>query len=334
MPRILPLAVLFLLLGCAGPRLSPGPAPDAAPCWPGPPEPARIRFVRSISGAADLGIREGWLRRLAGEPDDRRLERPCAVAVDAAGRLFVADQGGALFLFDAAGGHARRQPQGPEGALVSPVALLIDGDSLLVADSALRAVYLFDRELNPARVLCRGLARPAGLAADPAGGFLVADAGANRVLRLDRTGRERPWTAPDSLQARLNTPTHLCARDGRIVVTDSYNCRLVLLDEAGAQRGAIGQAGTSPGTFARPKGLALDGRGNLFIADALFGNVQVFDPQGRLLLFFGQTGAGPPGDFNLPTGLAIDGQDRLYVADTWNGRVQIFQILANAETQP
>lgn len=343
MTHAIPRALRFLLLAATLPAAllasscgnRPRPEAEPAPCWPGPPEPARIRFVEAFSSAGDLGIREGWLRRLVGEPDDRRLQRPCAVACDQGRRLFVADLSGALLLFDAAQDHARRQPLGPEGPLVSPVALLLDGDSLLVADSARHAVYVYDRELRPARVLCRDFARPAGLAWAPGGDtLLVADAGANRVLRLDRRGRLLPWAAPDSLRAVFNTPTHISQRDGRIVVTDSFAGRLVVMDAAGAQLQTLGQAGTSPGSFARPKGVALDARGRLFAVDALFGNVQVFDPQGRLLLFFGQTGSGGPGDFNLPTGLCVDGQDRLYVADTWNGRVQVFQILAEEGAQP
>ena len=58
--------------------------------------------------------------------------------------------------------------------------------------------------------------------------------------------------------------------------------------------------------------------------DNQFENVQVFDADGRLLMAFGEGGAGA-GQFNLPAGITIDDQDRIWIADTHNRRVQAFQ---------
>jgi hypothetical protein len=61
----------------------------------------------------------------------------------------------------------------------------------------------------------------------------------------------------------------------------------------------------------------------VYVVDARFENIQVFDRSGQLLLGFGQEGTGP-GEFWLPTGLHIDSNDRLWVCDMYNGRVQVF----------
>ena len=55
-------------------------------------------------------------------------------------------------------------------------------------------------------------------------------------------------------------------------------------------------------------------------------NVQIFNPQGQILLFFG--GRGPlPGMLKNPTALAIDKNNRIYVGDYLNHRVEVYQLV-------
>ncbi|MGB9724494.1 MAG: flippase activity-associated protein Agl23 [Chloroflexia bacterium] len=102
----------------------------------------------------------------------------------------------------------------------------------------------------------------------------------------------------------------------------------------------LGSPGSSPGQLWAPGGIAVDARGNLFIADSGNHRVARFDAQGNpsswgsfcdLLTGEGcldPDGEGPlqPGDgqFKTPWGIAVDGQGRVYVADTWNHRIQVF----------
>jgi DNA-binding beta-propeller fold protein YncE len=64
--------------------------------------------------------------------------------------------------------------------------------------------------------------------------------------------------------------------------------------------------------------------GRIYVVDAVFDNVQVFDAEGQLLMHFGQGGNGS-GEFWLPNGIAISADNRIYVADSYNNRVQVFQ---------
>ncbi len=80
--------------------------------------------------------------------------------------------------------------------------------------------------------------------------------------------------------------------------------------------------------MAAPKGVAVDGEGHVYVVDALFDAVQIFDEDGRFLLGFGQRGVGR-GEFWLPNGLFIDLDGRIYVADSYNRRVQVFEYLAS-----
>jgi hypothetical protein len=66
-----------------------------------------------------------------------------------------------------------------------------------------------------------------------------------------------------------------------------------------------GEVGSGPGNFARPKGIAIDRSGNMLVGDTAFQNVQVFDPNGKLLMYFGEPENGLDG-INLPAGVTID----------------------------
>jgi len=92
----------------------------------------------------------------------------------------------------------------------------------------------------------------------------------------------------------------------------------------------FGSIGDGFGSFARPKGVALDSEDHAYVVDAAFSNIQIFDDTGRLLLFFGALGRSP-GFFWLPAGIYIAPDDKIYVADSINGRIQVFQYLKAEE---
>ena len=104
------------------------------------------------------------------------------------------------------------------------------------------------------------------------------------------------------------------------------NFRVQIFDSNGNFISTFGKHGDGSGDFSKPKGVAVDSEGNIYVADAQFDAVQIFDKEGRLLLAFGDTGRGK-GQLILPAGLFIDKQDKIYVADSYNNRIQIFQYL-------
>ena len=69
-----------------------------------------------------------------------------------------------------------------------------------------------------------------------------------------------------------------------------------------------------------PTGAAVDGQGNLYVADTGAHQIHVFSAKGELIRSFGGLG-GDLGKLYEPRGLAVDAQGNLYVADTWNARV-------------
>ncbi len=85
----------------------------------------------------------------------------------------------------------------------------------------------------------------------------------------------------------------------------------------------VGNPGPGRGQFASPAGLAVDGQGNLYVADTDNNRIQKFDGDGNFQGAFGSAG-GQDGQFNGPWGVAVDRDGNIYVADTWNHRIQKF----------
>lgn len=84
---------------------------------------------------------------------------------------------------------------------------------------------------------------------------------------------------------------------------------------------AWGGPGSGRGEFDDPTGSAVAG-GEVFVADARNGRIQVFDFDGRFLREFGTPGDAP-GQLGRPMNLAVHG-DELYVAEYFNDRIQVF----------
>jgi sugar lactone lactonase YvrE len=101
------------------------------------------------------------------------------------------------------------------------------------------------------------------------------------------------------------------------------NFRVELFDREGNYKGAIGTTGDPSKDIYRPKGIAIDSEDHIYLVEAEWGTVQIFDREGHLLYRFGNgTGFGR---FLLPSGVFIDKSDRVFVVDSYNRRVQVFQ---------
>lgn len=318
--------------------------------WPPPPEPARIQWLGELTGEANfprqrrsgmgriLGWVVGWV---VGEAPPVRLRRPLSGAVWE-GRIYVTDPGlHALVVFDDVAGRLRLWRQVGRRSLVTPVGVAPAGDGTLwVSDADLGQVFHLDaRGRLLGRVEDGRLRRPAGVCVDGRGRLLVADSQAHRIVLFDDQGR---WLgqwgdARGSEPGRFNGPTHLACAEDRVAVTDTLNARVQVLDLDGRPRLVLGRRGDFLGDTPRPKGVAWDGDGHLYVVESLFDHLLVYDREGRALLPIGGSGASP-GRFQLPAGAWSDGEDRIFIADMFNARVVVLRYLgegrgerANAE---
>jgi len=312
-----------------------GPAKSVTgPAWPKPPEPARIRFAKSVLGASDWGVSRSWFGRMVDTVTGRhetQFVRPTGVAASA-GILYVADPGAqSLVVFDAARHKELRITRVGDTALVSPVAVAAGTQgTVYVADSYLRQILQLDRDGNLLRIISHDdMQRPSSIAFDATRHRLyVGDSKAHVVHVFDEQGHKVAALGKQgSGPGEFNSPTHLALMtDGSVVVTDALNFRVEVFDADGHYKYQVGKLGDGAGNFAAPKGVAVDRDGHIYTADAMFDAIQVFDADGRLMLGFGEQGT-QAGQFWIPNGLYIDTDSQLFVADAYNRRIQVFQIL-------
>jgi len=217
-----------LLIGCAQ-DIKVGPADelwsisgDQQRVWPAAPSAPRIRYLRSVNSAADLGFRapalEQFFEFMVGIAD-RGLARPYGIAVE--GRLLlIADPGAAAIHFlDLNGKFYKRVSTVGTTDLLSPVGVVIGAGNIFVSDSALNKIFILDLQGNFVGEI-DGLERPTGLAFDAVNELLyVAETLAHRiaVYSLDGT-RLLDIDSPADGDKAFNAATHIAFRDGVLLI--------------------------------------------------------------------------------------------------------------------
>ncbi|MBA7608358.1 hypothetical protein ES703_15535 [subsurface metagenome] len=84
-----------------------------------------------------------------------------------------------------------------------------------------------------------------------------------------------------------------------------------------------GSYGSGDGQFDYPLGTAVDGYGNIYVADGNNSRIQKFNSSGVFLTKWGTYGAGD-GQFGQVIGVAVDSSGNIYTADNTNHRIQKF----------
>jgi sugar lactone lactonase YvrE len=169
------------------------------------------------------------------------FERPAGLALDPAGRLFVADaMGGVVYVFN------------PDGTIASTIQSKVSPDGRFK--------------------------RPLSVAFGPNGEILVLDAFAFRVEVQDTQG-ELLGTIGQLGDAAgyLARPRGLAVDgDGHVFVSDSAFDNIQVFDMAGTLLMYWGSAGRQPGQFNLPAGLFVDHEKRLIVADSYNHRVQLF----------------------------------------------------------
>lgn len=316
--------------------------------WPGKPETPRYKYVGQLLGEQNFKV-EGhslltagrkvlhWIVGLgsAGGSGPVQLQRPQGVTVDAKGRVYVTDisaQG--VFVFDKPAGRLRVWHMATKHRrFKSPVGIAVDDQGqVLVADADLKMVVRLDSDGKPVGTIGKGrLVRPTGLARDPkTGRIYVADTGAHRIEVFTADGMHVDTIGgPGVRPGRFNRPTYIYIAHDRLYVSDTLNARIQVLGLDGKVIGTFGRRGIFIGDTPRPKGVASDKDGNVYVVESYYDYLLVFNAEGKLLLPIGGTGDAI-GRFYLPAGIWIDQKQRVYVSDMFNGRVVIFQYLGGA----
>jgi sugar lactone lactonase YvrE len=259
-----------------------------------------------------------------GKAINARMAHPFDVVLDAAGNLYLADEGlansrirkvdtnGIITTFAGNGmaGYSGDGGAATSASLGQPVGLALDAfGNLYIADNSNERV----RKVNPNGIITTvagngtsgysgdgGAATSAsfntlrGVAVDAAGSLYIADPGNNRVRKVARNG---------------------------IITTVAGN----------GSRGYSGDGGAATkAALNRPEGLGLDAAGNLYIADTQNNRIRKVDTTGIIATVAGTGVAGYSGDggaatsalLNSPCRVALDASGNLYLSDGSNNRIR------------
>lgn len=343
LPRRPPFPLAALLVGvalqvaCAGTPKGPATAIQ----WPLPPDKPRVRFVRSISGPADLpaGL---WTRigRIFVPPSpEARVKQPTGLALSVdERRLYVSSASESRVLeIDLAEGRIRPVANVEGRRPTNPFSVAVDAqDNLYVSDFGTDAIWVY----SPGGALLRRLTherlqRPTGIAIDRKAQLLYAVCGVrqksqdHRVEVFSLTGQHLRTIGTRGAQpGQFNLPTHLAVGpEGNLHVVDMLNFRIQIFDREGRFLSTFGSIGAGyPGTFDKAKGIAFDSFGNLYVTDSQQGYVQIFNPRQQPLMAFGGR-AELPGYMAVPTAIVIDSKNVIYVADFAKSRVNVYELI-------
>ena len=250
--------------------------------------------------------------------------------------------------------------------LLGPTALALESNgNLLVADQPANRV----RRITPLGTITTAagtgtagyngegaataiqLNMPGGLATDASGNVYIADTANHRIRKLTPDGylitiagcglRGYAGDGGAAIDALLDSPAGLALdRNGSLYVADRLNHAVRKITREGliitvAGSGLAGFSGDGgPATQARlnrPMAVAVDGEGNLYIADTENHRVRKVSPEGIITTIAGTGLPGFEGDdgpalvarLRFPSALAVDAAGNVYVADQGNHRVRL-----------
>ncbi len=272
----------------------------------------RVTRAGLVTTVAGVGGIAGAVDGTGYSLDPSLLRNPSGMTVSAAGVVYVADSGNnSIRMLTPAG-------------VMTTLAGSVNGNG--IADGTGTAARFFS---------------PSGVAADAAGNVYVADTGNHLIRKISPAGVVTKLAGialtvgsadgPAS-SATFNYPSGIVVDgSGAVYVADngSHTIRRIGTDGVvGTFAGSPGVAGSADGSgtgarFNHPRSLAIDGSGNIYVADSGNHLIRKITPAGSVSTLAGGAGVAGSADglgsaarFNGLTGLSVDAAGNVFVADT------------------
>ena len=262
-----------------------------------------------------------------GPATSAEIAYPYGVTADAAGNLYIADNGN---------NRVRR----------------VDASTGIIATVAGDGTFAFSGDGGPATKA--GVKNPVSIALDALGDMYISEPDDSRIRKVEAATGIIATVAGDGVfgysgdggpatSAEMEAPWEIALdASGNLYIADWDDHCVRKVDAATGIIGTVagnGIAGASgdggPATSAEfyyPYGLALDASANIYISDEFDSRVRVVNAATGIITAFAGDGtagfggdAGPAIDAELsdPAGLAVDAKGNLYIADYANNRIRI-----------
>ena len=271
-----------------------------------------------------------------GPATSAQLGDPSGVAVDGVGNLYIADT---------------------MNNVIRKVTLGAPGTITTVAGGGSGCTGETDSVGDGCPATSAQFANPYGVTVDGSGNLYVADTYNFRVRKVTPSGTITTVAGNGKIgysgdggpatSAQLQYPYGVAVDGaGNLYIADRYNNVIrkvtpgtpgTITTVAGGGSGCTGETDSvgdgcpaTSATLNAPFSVAVDGAGNLYIADAYNNVIRKVTPGGTITTVVGNYVAGHSGDggaatsasLNTPYGIAVDGAGNLYVADTYNNLVR------------
>lgn len=276
-----------------------------------------IGIITTIAGNGNVGYNGDNIPAV-----DASLSYPYGVSVDTLGNIYIAET---------AGNRIRKvNPFGIITTVAGNGMPGYNGDGCLATDATLSS--------------------PTGVVPDGLGNLYIADMANNRIRRINPLGiistvagtGEAGFSGDGRLavNAMLNNPFAVAAEhDGNLYISDMDNNRIRMVTPHGiittiAGDGREGFSGddarATAASLSGPRGLEVDQRGNIYIADTGNNRIRRISPFGIISTVAGNGGAGYTGDdvaateaqLYLPYDVTLAPAGNIYIADFSNQRVR------------
>ncbi len=274
------------------------------------------------------------------------LSFPFQIALDGAGNIYDANNGGNLVKIPAGGGS---------GAVVSPsgytfssevTGVVVDGAGNLFISDHLNSRIIVITPGGVASVLsiagsAPALGYPTALALDGAGNLYISDYENGRIVEV--SSLTVSGSSSTGIGTVIGTGSYTTSSEGitgvavdsqgNIYIPDGYAgsdpSRVIKVTAAGVAS-LLSPAGI---TFSRPEGVSVDGMGNLYVADGGHNRIVEITTAG-VASVLAINGLATPTTLGTPFGVTVDPFGNLYIPDSGNNRVLFVNVSGSALSFP
>ena len=324
------------------------------------PEPGEFTMVSTVAGNESRGFVDG-IGPMA------RFNHPSAMVIDQAGNIYVSDQenhsirkvtpSGVVSTFAGTGQPGSENGHRLSATFNNPYGLALDAKGNLyvgdVSNHSIRKISV-DGKVTTLAGGRKGFSdrqgelamfdHPYGVAVDAKNNVYVADSYNNRIRKISPDGTTTTvagngndgFVDGRAQEAEFYVPIGIVIdAGGNIYVGDEGNSsiRKIRTDGKVATLAGNGKFSFSDGigrnaTFNAPGGIAIDGTGNLYVADYLNNCIRRVSTSGEVRKIAGKLNKGfadgEPSEalFYYPFGIAVDASGVVYVGDYYNHRIR------------